>query len=326
MSDDVEVLIDQIRSGDQEIMDAAAKILCRTKNRKAIHPLINITFHGDSVVRGIGALCLGVQGDKRGVKALKRLKRVDVDKNVRLAAHLALKYFGKRTYEDLKSELRTYDAFPEDEIFPRKSRPAGGRVRPGFLSRIPIVGQFTVYSWQRQTAIISAGVFILLLLILLVIPRKQIFTIRTDEIVEPKTKQSFGRLLLDRNMQITEFKEKRLNPAMPESKLPQTMSLTTYGDELKELTDKVYDAPQFSKAGKNTLVASWRKMNYKTTRRDREDSLLYDLSSGEQLIFPNPSAMHMEYDLEKGSIAYEAIEKEDPDLEIVVIVEKVTVK
>lgn len=326
MSDDVEVLIEQIVSGDQEIMDAAANILCRSKNKKAIHPLINLTFHGNSVVRGIGALCLGAQGDRRAVKALKRLKKIDRDKNVRLAAFLALKHFGKRSYEELKNELRSYEDFPEDEAFPSKARPTGDKRRASVFSRIPVLGQFSVYSWQKQTAVISSGVFVLFLIVLLMLPRKQIITIQTTDITEPRSKHSFGTMLLERNKQIADFREERLNPDMPGSKLPATIALQTYGDELKELTDKVYDARQFSKAGKNTLLSSWRKMNYKTTKRDREDSLLYDHSTNEQLIFPNFAAMHMDYVLEKGTVAYEAIEKDDPDLEIIVIVEKVTVK
>ena len=326
MSDDVEVLIDQIRSGDQEIMDAAAKILCRSANKKAIRPLIHLTFHGNSVVLGIGALCLVAQGDKRAIKALKRLKKIDDDKNVRLAAFLSLKYFGKRGYDELKNEMRRYEAFPEDEIFPAKRKPAARRARWSFLSRIPVLGRFSVYSWQEQTVIISGGIIFLFFAFILMLPRKQIITIRTDELTEPRTEQSFGRQLLERNKKIADFREERLNPNAPESTIPGTLTLETYGDELRELTNKVYDAPQFSKSGKNTLLSSWRKMNYKTTRRDREDSLLFDISSREQLIFPNPAAMHMDYSLEKGSVAYEAIEQEDPDLEIIVIVEKVTLK
>ena len=104
------------------------------------------------------------------------------------------------------------------------------------------------------------------------------------------------------------------------------MAITTYGEELNELTDRIYETPQLSKGGKNTVLASWRKMNYSATRQDRIDSLLYNISVNEQLIFPNIPAMHLEYNIKEGSVAFEAMEQLDPEVEVVVIVEKVTVK
>ena len=105
MDIDVDDLINEIKSGDQEHKDAAAVMLCRSKSKKAVQLLISNTYHKDSTVRGIAALCLGAFGEQTSVKALERLKTVDEDKNVRLAAFLALKYYGELSYEELKEEF-----------------------------------------------------------------------------------------------------------------------------------------------------------------------------------------------------------------------------
>ena len=326
MAYSVSSLIRQIRSGDQKAMDAAATILCKRRVKKAVRPLVSITYHNNAMVRGIAAICLGVIGDRRGLKALERLKFLDEDKNVRRAAFIAIKHFGKSTYDVLKNELRSYEQFPIEEAFPSKPSPAEDRKRPSMFSRIPFLGRFPVFTREKQIAIIAVVLGSILGVFVLMSPKGKRIDFKDEantNVIESKT---IGDKLIARRKAVADFRSKNLDPKSPDSKSPKTMAITTYGEELNELTDRIYETPQLSKGGKNTVLASWRKMNYSATRQDRIDSLLYNISVNEQLIFPNIPAMHLEYNIKEGSVAFEAMEQLDPEVEVVVIVEKVTVK
>ena len=59
---------------------------------------------------------------------------------------------------------------------------------------------------------------------------------------------------------------------------------------------------------------------------ERKEDLFEIDTDGEQLIFPNLPSMRINYNLEEGSAAHQAITKADSDIEINITVDRVRVR
>ncbi len=318
MEERMKFLLSELTSGDNEAMERAATLICRSDKAECIKKVSKLLNNKDSKIRTNAIIILSVVGDEKSFKKIEKLKRKDKNENVRIAASVALKNFGNLEFQKLKSKVKknvidkVYKKdieLPDEEIF-------GGSA-----------GDEKVFKSKRSLIFKIAGIvcFLLFLVIIIMFHSKNIFKFKSIPTSAPSVKK-INELLKERRDKIYNFKKDYLLPGGAYSKFPMTFSMPTYfGDSYSDVVYSVYDAPEFQKSGMNTMLAFWRKHNFASLKDERRENLFQLKTDGEKLIFPNYSAMRINFSLEKGSVAEQALNKTD-SVEINVIVDKVILK
>jgi len=147
----------------------------------------------------------------------------------------------------------------------------------------------------------------------------------TDNIDRSPVKIS--ELLMKREEDIKRFKEINSFTANSAEQLPVTIAVSTiYEDNYGLLVNEFYSNAGVNGHGKNTVLAFWRKHNLPDIKSQTDKELFLKNTGEGKLIFPNYKAMHLEYDLSEGSVAFENIFTPNENVEISITVSKVEVK
>jgi len=345
-------LIQVITRGTPEEMDAAAREICQSRMKELVNDLVEQLQHPDSLVRETVAVILGVLGGKESVKHLSALGKSDPETNVRIASIIARENAGKLTYDRLKNEIKRFhhESLSEQEKkklaaqriadksetterkMPEVKRISGEEIIKeketaekisGFLPGLKRI----MFTWK---AAIVAGFLIVLVLVVFVlnVDREGKFVgIDKPEEFPISGSKAVGLLIKERIAAINKFKSTYLNPDNPASKYPMTLEIRSIpGDTYGDLFDKVYSDIFGTEIGMNTMGAFWRHVNFGTGRTQNLVDLMERETSGELLLFPSPAAMNVILNVEKGSLAFQTINKFDPDLEITIRVDNVVVR
>jgi len=318
MEERLKFLLSELTSGDNEAMERAAALISRSDDAECIKKVSKLLNNKNSKIRINAIIILSAAGDKKLFKKIEKLKRKDNDENVRIAASVALKNFGNLEFQKLKSKVKktiidkVYKKdieLPDEEIFGASA------------------SDEKVFKSKRSLIFKIAGMvcFLIFLAIIIIFHSENIFKFKLAPEGVPGVKK-INELLNERRDKIYNFKKDYLQPGGAYSKFPMTVSIPTYfGDSYSDVVYSVYDAPEFQKSGMNTMLAFWRKHNFTSLADERREDLFQLKTDGEKLIFPNYSAMRINFNLEKGSVAEQAINKTD-SVEINVIVDKVILK
>lgn len=345
-------LIQAITRGTPEEMESAAREICQSRMKELIDDLVEQLKHPDSAVRETVAVILGVLGGEESVKHLSALSKSDHETNVRMASIIARENAGKLTYDRLKNEIKRFhheslaeqdkkkpeaqkaaDEFETTERkMPEVKRISGEEILKdketaekvgGFLPGLRKI----MFTWK---AAIAAGILIVIILVVLVlsVDREEEFVgIDKPEESPISGSEAVGLLIKEKIAAINKFKSTYLNPDSPASKFPMTLEIRSIpGDTYGDLFDKIYSDIFGTEIGMNTMGAFWRHVNFGTDRTQNLVDLMERETEGELLLFPSPAAMNVILNVEKGSLAFQTINKFDPDLEVTIRVDNVVVR
>ena len=341
-------LIQAIIRGAAEEMEAAAQEICQNRMKELIDELVEQLQHPDSSVRETIAVILGVLGGEKSIKLLSDLGKSDPKTNVRIAAMIARENAGKMTYDRLKKEIRRFhhDSLAEQDKEKQETRRTAGKpettgrkipeVKRISGEKIPEKKEKTgkissflpgvkkiMFTWK--TALIAAALIIVVVLGLY-LKGKFVGNGKPEE--SPiHSSEAVGMLIKERINAIDKFKSTYLNPESPASRFPMTLEIRTIpGDTYGDLFEKAYYNIFGTETGMNTLGAFWRHVNFGSDRTQNLVDLMERETEGELLLFPSPAAMNVILNLEKGSLAFQTINKFDPDLDITIRVDNVVVR
>ncbi len=138
---------------------------------------------------------------------------------------------------------------------------------------------------------------------------------------------AIAMMIKERIEAVNKFKSMYLDPENPASRFPMTLELRSFpGETYGDLFERVYGNTTGTETGMNTLGAFWRHMNFGNSGTQNIVELMEKETEDELLLFPNPTAMDIQLDLEEGSVTFQSINCFDPDLEVSVRVNNVTVR
>jgi len=105
---DYQKLIRVLKEGEPEEKDKTAQFICKTKSTEIAGRLFPLLKDDDPAVRGITVIILSVIGFEKAKNLLQHMKESDKAANVRVAADIGLRFFGKITYKNMHSEIKRY--------------------------------------------------------------------------------------------------------------------------------------------------------------------------------------------------------------------------
>ena len=315
----IKFLVDELGSGDKESMERAGTLICKSSEIEFVKEVMSLLKNKNPEVRLNAVMVLGVMGNEKALKKIGKLKGFDKDKSVRVAASIAFENFKKVSYQELKSKIKNEiieKVYKKEIELPEKEK-----------TEDLLEEEF--YPYQKKSpllVIIGISLLFIVFLLLIVYLGTPVFKVKVVPEYSTGVKK-INQLIKERIKRIQDFKKDYLLPDGAQSRYPTTISLPTFfGDTYGEVAYRVYSAPEFKKAGMNTILAFWRKHNFISLDMERRVDLMELETDGEKLIFPNFSAMRIKFSLKEGSAANQAINKIDDDVEINVIVDKVVLK
>ena len=319
MNEREKFLLSELSSGDVEAMERAATLIAKSNDAESVKEVPKLLKNKNPRIRTIAVILLAAMGSKKSYNKIKKLSKNDKNENVRIAAAVAIDNFGSINFQELKSKVKksAIDKLYKREIeLPGKEKLKSSEYGLNKLTKI------------REYRFQVIGICSLLLLIILVWIFHDKLLFKYKPVPKSTLKvRNINESIKERIMKIHNFKKDYLSPNGTYSKFPMTISLPTFsGDTYDDVTKSVYSSPEFQESGMNTLLAFWRKHNFDSYNAERNMDLLQFSTDAEKIIFPNLSAMRIEFNLKKGSVAFQAIGKSDPDIEIKVIVNKVILK
>ncbi len=329
-------LAEAIKNGSPEQKDAAAREISEARDITMIENIVELLKEYNPMVRGVAAIIISVYGVQYTKKLLIDLQDEESDHTVRITGMLGVKYFGKITYDKLKEEIKNYSSGvleieepeikkpsepPEKEKSAVKRKSVKKKQKPGTVKKPEEAKKKKKILWP---VIITLFSFVIIIIAVAFFAKNRFGTKTVKPVSRPKT---VAEKLTERNRTITDFKAKNLSPETPESKRPFAAAVESmYGDTYESVVKRIYTMPIFEETGMNTVLASWRKINFPEGRDQRSKYLFGKETSSETLIFPNLPGMHLKYNLKEGTLAREAVLKPNKDVKIYLIVDKVTVK
>ena len=312
-------LLSELSSGDVEAMERAATLIAKSYDAESIKEVLKLLKNKNPRIRTNAVTLLAAIGSKNSFSKIKKLSKNDKSENVRIAAAVAIDYFGNINFQELKSKIKkaAIDKLYKREIeLPEKERLKDSEHGLSKLARLK----------ASKIQVFGICFLVLFLILVLFFHDELLIKYKPEPKSAPKVRK-MNELIKERIMKIYNFKKDYLSHDGTHSEIPMTISLPTYsGDTYGDVANSVYSSPEFQKSGMNTLLAFWRKHNFDSYKVERNEDLLQLSTEEEKIIFPNLSAMRIKFNLNKGSAAYQAINKTDPDIEIDVVVNKVILK
>lgn len=315
------MLLGELSSTDRDSRERAAALICNMRDIPFMKDIVNLLKDENPEVRIDALTVLAVVGGDSENRKIRKIMKSDVNINVRVAAFVALKYYGKRSFRELNRIVRNAVI---DKVYKKKIEM---HTQKGLFS-LTSLKDVVLFRNKKQSAAVLGVVVTAVIIIVLVLlyTGESFFTVKQ---VKKKSvdREKMSTKIKQRIQDVQDFKEKALLPGGENSKNSITMSLETYyGDTYGDVVQRVYSAPEFQKSGMNTLKAFWRKHNFPTIRMQRKEDVMKFDTEDETLVFANLPAMRIQYSLEKGTAAEQVINKVDGDVKIQVTVDKVIVK
>lgn len=312
-------LIRKIQFGSPEEKDHAAELICKNRMQAATTHLMKLLQSNDSVIKGISIIILGVLGVKK--ELLEMIHRSDDNPDVRLAAEVMLKHFGRISYPDAKNEINAarHGYVVDEESKEKKTEEEKISEKPEEKREDEGVEKKD----RKNVLFIAAAVLTVVVIIIVAV----IFgSGEKPEMSIQEQRETFADEIQNRIEEITDFKKNFISYSDQEV-FPNTIRVKSYvGDTYGSIFNEIYDAPEIIVSGRNTIFSFFRKYNFRDLKKEK-DVKLFDMEAHlEYLIFPNISAMHLKFDLREGSVAYQTIFNPDNSLEISAEVEEVIVK
>ena len=312
-------LVRKIQFGNPEEKEIAAEHLCRDRMRGAAGSVIKLLQSEDPLVRGIAVIILGVLGVKKDL--LNSIHKSDESPDVQLAAEVMLKYFGNISYIDAKNEISIAKYGPS----PEEQDDVGIEKQAEIIEKEEEEEKELEKKHKRikRSILVLITAFCLVAAVILIV----MFSGGVDEeIAVPEKEVTFADQIRGRIEKVAEFK-KDLISYRDDPTAPNTIFLRSYsGDTYGSLFEKIYDVPDLSISGMNTIFSFFRKYNFTGLENEKDPGLFEKETINENLIFPNLEAMNLRYDLIEGSAAYEALFDPIDSLEISITIEMLEVK
>jgi len=302
-------LLRKIEKGAPSEKDSAAEEICNRQLKGALSGVIRLLQKDDPLIRTNAVIILGVLESKK--KLLEKIVRSDSNRDVRVAAEVMIENFGKITYEEAKNRINAAklgkDIQEEKTEKKEKDEKSVEKKRK---------------SAEKDRKRIAYKILLPALVLILVIVLAYKFYPQYNA-VKPLSRKTFTDELKGRIEDILDFKKDFIS----NNGEPKTIKIKTYsGDTYGRLLERIYDVPEISVSGKNTIYAFFRKYNFKGSNKEKQADLLEIETSDEELIFPNVPAMHLAFDLTEGSVAYQYIVKSNDSLEISLTVDKIVIE
>ncbi|MFC1557328.1 HEAT repeat domain-containing protein [candidate division KSB1 bacterium] len=343
-------LIQKLISGPGKERENAAREICQRRMMSLESDLIELLGHGEKEVREYAVIILGVIGSKDAIGKINELSKNDPATDVRIAAIITREYAGKITYDHLIAEIRRFrstehaeqekDTSPDMSAVEEESKAleSGKKARPSVMRVADLERKEELESRRLGVSFFGYCMDLFgknklraasLFTAVVIIGGIAVFFLMKGEVQEEQAvrQRSVADVIKERITAIDKFKRNSLDPNNPESMYPRTLELRTMtGDTYGTLFESVYSNVYPTEKGMNTLGAFWRHINFGTGRKQNEIDLMDQETVGELLLFPNFAAFNILLLSEEGSVAYQGLNKNDPDLEIRVEVDNVVVR
>ncbi len=338
-------LLKSLVSDNSAEREAAAVEICQARMHELVDDLINTLPNKEPSIRECISMVLGVLGGDKAVEFLDMIGKNDPETDVRIAAIISKEYAGKITLQKLQKEIKVFrgekltgekgkdEKAIEEKPKKKKDRPPEPEIKRisdledelnGKGKKSGIAGVLN-YLYEKKYLSITLSVLIIIAAVILV--RGFVFTEKQAGREVIGGNKTVAQFIKERIAAIDEFKSTSLNPDDPAYRLPKTLELRSMaGDTYGDLFSKVYSNILTTEEGINTLGAFWRKINFGASDKLNLINLMELETDGETLLFPNPEAINLLLVVEEGSVSYHNINSFDPDLEINIRINSVTVK